>query len=689
MAQYSDKQIEEYLKKKKKREEKRTRRRSVTVDQKNRQRLSVVFALIMIVMVYLIFKDAWWQVVRADDLQVKATEMQTVDTSLDPVRGNIYDSNMKALAQTVTEYQLYGYTNELYRADGISQSEKKENVRKLAEITGKDQADIEKALKGKENPVLLADGLKQSQIKKANKEFGNSIVVKTKVTRSYPNGAFAAQLLGGVNSDNNGLMGLEYEYNSTLSGVKGRVIRNTDSQGNPLATSSSKYYATKDGDSLVTSIDEVIQHYVEDALAQGMKDTEAESISCIVMNPRTGDILAMASTPNYNPNDPYRPSSDDDYNSFKNLSTKEQSDYLSRMWTNSIVSGVYEPGSTFKLITASAALDTGSATMNSRYYCDGAINVDGTMLHCWNNSHHGLQDIKEAVGNSCNPALAKVALDLGAVKLYRYIDLFGFNQKTNVDLPGEGTAIIKNTKNMNNVDLATTGYGQGIAVTPLQLLTAVNSLGNDGVLMKPKVVQKIVDKKGKTVKNFPDVAVRQVIAKETDDQMRDIMEYYVSDADGTSAYIPGYRVGGKTGTANIPENGGYSEDSVTSFVAMAPMDDPQISVLVLVRKPSKGEFGATTAGPIVKNILEKTLVYKGVERKYNSREEAALSKSEVTVPDVTNTDSQEALKKIQAAGLNVKSVPAGQEKTSFSVVDQYPKAGTKAVKGTTVYLYSK
>ena len=211
MAQYSDKQIEEYLKKKKKREEKRTRRRSVTVDQKNRQRLSVVFALIMIVMVYLIFKDAWWQVVRADDLQVKATEMQTVDTSLDPVRGNIYDSNMKALAQTVTEYQLYGYTNELYRADGISQSEKKENVRKLAEITGKDQADIEKALKGKENPVLLADGLKQSQIKKANKEFGNSIVVKTKVTRSYPNGAFAAQLLGGVNSDNNGLMGLEYE----------------------------------------------------------------------------------------------------------------------------------------------------------------------------------------------------------------------------------------------------------------------------------------------------------------------------------------------------------------------------------------------------------------------------------------------------------------------------------------------
>lgn len=689
MANYTDDEIKKIIEKRKKRSARSKLRRSKTVSFSNRQRLSVIFALMAVVMSFLIFKTAWWQVVRADDLQVKAAEMQTTDTSLDPVRGNIYDSNMKALAQTVTEYQLYGYTNELYRADGLSKSKRDSNIQKLAEITGKDASDIEKALKGKDNPALLADGLKQSQIKKAQKEFGSAVVVRTKVTRSYPNGAFAAQLLGGVNSDNSGLMGLEYQYNSTLAGVKGRFIRSTDSQGNPLATASSKYYETKDGDSLVTSIDEVIQHYVEDALAQGMEDTGADSISCIVMNPRTGDVLAMASTPNYDPNNPYRPSSDEDYNSFKVMSTSEQSDYLSRMWTNSIVSGVYEPGSTFKLITAAAALDTGSATTSSRYYCNGAIDVDGTTLHCWSSAGHGSQDLKEAVGNSCNPALATVAMNLGAQKFYRYIDLFGFNQKTNIDLPGEGTAIIKNANSLSKVDLATTGYGQGIAVTPIQLLTAINALGNDGVLMQPKVVQKIVDSNGKTVKSFSDVAVRQVVAKETADQMREIMEYYVSDGGGTSAYIPGYRVGGKTGTANIAENGGYSDDKVTSFVAMAPMDDPQISVLVLVRRPTKGEFGADTAGPIIKNILEKTLVYKGVERKYNSKEEASMAQSEVTVPDVTNTDSQEAIKKLQGQGLSVKSVPSGQESTSFSVVDQYPKAGTKVVKGSTVYLYSK
>jgi len=465
------------------------------------------------------------------------------------------------------------------------------------------------------------------------------------------------------------------------------VVRTTDIYGNALSVGSSKYYSPQNGDSLVTSIDEVIQHYVEDALAEGMDDTGAESITCIVMDPRTGDILAMASTPSYDPNNPYTPSGDE-AKKFKSLSTKEKSAYLSRMWTNPAVSGLYEPGSTFKLITSSSAIESGTTTDSSRYNCPGYINVDGTKLNCWSPVPHGTQNITEAVGNSCNPALARVALDMGKINFYKYIDIFGFTQKTRVDLPGEADPIIKNKNNVSNVDLATMGYGHGIAISPIQLMTAINSLGNDGIMMQPKVVKEIIGPDGKVKKVIKNRRLRQTVSKSTADKMRSIMEYYVSDGGGTSAYLAGYRIGGKTGTANIAENSGYSEQTIASFIAMAPMDDPQVSILVMVTRPKKSIYGAANAGPIVKKILEKTLVYKGIERKYSKSEESALAKAEISVPDVKGLNSSEAISKITAAGLKAKKMPEGTG-DSFVVIDQYPKKGDKIAKGGTVYIYSK
>lgn len=654
----------------------------------NKQRLSVGFLLILGLFTLLVFRLAYWQIVRADDLHVKAAEMQKVDTALEPVRGAIYDANKKTLAQTVTEYELYGYSLNLYKSDALKEDEKEANVTKLAEITGKDADSIRKTMKGKDNLVKLAGGMDQAAVKSAQKTFGENIVVKTKVSRAYPNGAFAASLLGFVNEDNSGRVGLEYQYNSLLSGVKGRVVKTTDSQGNALANGSSKFYEAQDGCSVVTTVDEVIQHYVEDALAEGMEDTQAESITCIVMDPKTGNVLAMASTPSFDPSSPYKPSDAESQKAFKKMSTSDQSDYLSKMWTNPAVSGIYEPGSTFKLITAASALDSGTATDSSSYSCPGSINVAGTTLNCWSPTPHGTQNLTEAVGNSCNPALARVSLDMGRDNFYRYIRLFGFMNKTGIDLPGEGTSIVKDKNGLTAVDLATTGYGQGVAVTPLQILTAINALGNDGKLMRPKVVKQILDADGKVKSTVKDAKVRQVISRGTADKMRAVMEYYVTKGGGTSAYIPGYRVGGKTGTANIAEGGSYSEQTVASFVAMAPMDDPKVSILVMVTKPKKSIYGAANAGPIVKKILEKTLVYKGVERKYSSDEEAQMAKSAVSVPDVTGTDSQSAISKIKAAGLVPKAMPEGTS-GSFHVIDQYPKAGDKASKGATVYLYSE
>ena len=652
----------------------------------NRSRIALGFCIILLTLFALMIRMGYWQIVRADELRIMATEMQKVDTEISPARGSIYDSRMNVLAESVTEYELYAYSQNLYKSDEIKQPVKVSNVAILSELTGKSREDIQTILSGEENLVLLADGLTKDNVDDARRAFGSNVVVKTKISRYYPNETFAAQVLGGVDANNNGRSGLEYQYETELAGVKGRTLMTTDINGDTL-TNSSSYYKAKDGYNLVTTIDSVIQNFVEDALNKGMKDTGADAITCIVMNPKTGDVLAMATTPGYDPNKSNAPSDPKEKEAFDKMTTQQQSDYLSRMWTIRGISDVYEPGSTFKLITAAAALDSAHADDRSHYNCSGSIKVANYNLHCL--YVHGGENLKEAVGNSCNPALAQVAMDTGGETLYNYIDLFGFDDKTGIDLPGETNSIVKDPSNMSIVDLATTGYGQGIAVTPLQILCAINSFGNDGVLMKPKIVKKIVDDKGNTVKEFEDVKVRQGVSEPTVEKMKDIMEYYVSDAGGTTAYIPGYRVGGKTGTANYVEGSKYSQGTNTSFVVMAPMDDPMISMICIVYRPTKKQYGAFTAGPIVQEITDKTLQYLGVEKSYSKGEEKKIKKEKVKVPDVTGMDSKDAIAKLKANDLKYIIMPESDEKNSFVVVDQYPKAGNKVDKNTAVYIYSE
>ena len=660
---------------------------SEIITSRNRNRLALGFGVILALLFALIFRMGYWQIYKSDELKVLAADMQKVDTEIAPVRGAIYDSRMNTLAETVTEYELYAYAQYIYKDESISADDKAKRILRLSHITGKDPAEIKALLEGDENLVLLGEGLTRQQVEAAENEFEGDVIVKTRSARYYPNGAFAAQVLGGVNKDNAGRSGLEYEYNSTLSGIKGRTVRTTDNNGDTLSNSKTRYYKAQDGYGIVTTIDSVIQHFVEDALVTGMKKTGADAITCIVMDPKTGDILAMATTPEYDPNESNEPSDPKEKAKFKKMTDKEKTEYLSNMWKITAVSDVYEPGSTFKLIAAAAALDSGSANEKSTYKCTGAIKVGGYYLHCL--FTHGKESLKEAVGNSCNPALAQVALDMGADTFYNYIDLFGFNDLTGVDLPGEGLSIVKDPATMSDVDLATTGYGQGIAITPLQILCAVNSLGNKGVLMKPKIVDRIVDSDGKVVEEIPDTEVRQVISEDTAAEMCDIMEYYVSDAGGTTAYIPGYRVGGKTGTANRVENKKYSEATNTSFVAMAPMDDPVISMICIVYRPTKVQYGAYTAGPIVKEITEKSLEYLGVERKLTKEEKKAAQKNTVEVPDVTGMDSKDAIRNIEHYGLKYTVIPEDHSGQSFVVVDQYPKAGTSVEKDSVVYIYSE
>ena len=653
----------------------------------NRSRLLFGFLLLLLLMSILIIKMGYLQIYKSDELKEKALAMQKIDTEIDPVRGSIYDSRMNVLAETSTEYELYGYTQYMYKDSTVSLTEKEVLLNNLVKITGEDKKDLLKKLEGKENLVLLGGRLTKDEVDKAQKLWGSNVIVKTKVSRYYPNKTFAAQLLGGVNEENTGRTGLEFEYNTELAGVKGRTVRTTDIEGNTLADSNGKYYQAKDGYSLVTTLDSVVQHYVEDAIQHGMKRTGASGITCIVTNPNTGEILAVAQTPEYDPNDSYRPADDAEYKNFKKLNSEKQTEYLSKMWTLKPVSHVYEPGSTFKLIATAAALESGKATMKSTYYCGGSIRVADANLKCL--QHHGTQSLKVAVAHSCNAAFARVALNMGADTFYNYIKLFGFNDLTGVDLPGEGYSIVKNPEWMGPVDLATTGYGQGIAVTPIQMISAVNACANGGYLYQPRVVDKVIDKNGKTVKKYKDVLIRQVISKETSDLLKEIMEYYPTQVGGNQAYIPGYRVGGKTGTANIPEAGKYSNYTDCSYVAMAPMDDPQISVLVIVQRPTKTEYGNMSAGPIVKEILEKSLMYLGVERKYTKKEAKAAKKEKISVPKVKGMDSKDAVKLLTSKGFDYQFVPETKDDKSFVVTDQYPKSGTKVTKKSVVYLYSE
>ena len=353
------------------------------------------------------------------------------------------------------------------------------------------------------------------------------------------------------------------------------------------------------------------------------------------------------------------------------------------MWRNPIVSDTYEPGSTFKLITASSALEEKVISTTDTFTCNTKITVAGVTLHCWSTRDHGTQTIKQALGNSCNPVLAAVAGKMGAETFYKYIDLFGITEKTGVDYPGETGSIMYNLDDVGPVELATIGYGQSISLTPIQLLTAVCAIGNDGILLQPRYVKSLTDSDGKVVKEFKKKEVRRVLSEETAAEMREAMEYVVSDGGAGAAKITGYRIGGKTGTANKVEDGKYGNYYYSSFLGMAPMDDPQIAILVVVDSPKGSYYGSLTAGPIAKSILQDTLRYMNIEPQYTEEEMAAIEGNYTIVPDVVGKEYSEAAGII--AGQNLGYTKRDGASEDFIVAAQYPAAGTKVKRGSSVY----
>lgn len=659
---------------------------------KSKKNLIVIMMIVFVCIAALCLRLGWIQIVRSSEYSEKAIEQQTSDTPIEAERGTIYDTHGNELAVSATCYTIWARPTDV--KSGKTEKEKNESVEKtvnvLAETTGLEEDEVRELVTLEQSIVKIKKGIDKDAADKIRKASLSGIEIAEDTQRSYPLGAFAAHTLGSVTDDNVGLSGLELQYNTYLSGVSGRWINYTDTGGNRLSYGKEKYYQAEDGCSIVTTLDQAIQHYTEKALERVMKKTSADRVMAIVMDPKTGDILAMAQNPDFDLNDPKTPTSKSEQEKLENMSDSEKVEYWNKMWRNSLISDVYEPGSTFKLLTTSIALEEGVTDINSTYNCSGSIQVAGETIHCWAYPNaHGSQSLKEAVGNSCNPVFVQLATKIGIEKFYDYMATFGITGTTGIDFPGEGTALLQSEENAGSVGLATIGFGQGVAVTPIQLITAVSSLGNNGKMMKPRLVKELKDANGKTVETFDTEIVRQVVSEETASEMCDIMEYVVEEGGGGNAKVPGYRVGCKTGTADkINEAGtGYSGDTYSSCIAMAPIDDPKVAVLLIVDSPKGVHYGSVTAAPGVKQILSDTLRYMNISPDKKSQEKANAKK--VTVPDVVGKNVSDAIGILGGDSLSYDTDKKAMKKENFVVIKQYPAAGTKVKKGSKVYLYNK
>ncbi|MBR0597070.1 PASTA domain-containing protein [Clostridiales bacterium BAD-6] len=619
-----------------------------------------------------------------------AVEQQTRDVPIPAKRGVIYDRNGKELAISAVTNSIWARPGVIKNADSdeksAAQLDKTAGV--LAEILEMDKNKVLETISQNRSLVKVAKYVDKEKADKIREQGLKGIEIAEDVKRYYPLGAFASHLIGSTTDDNRGLSGLELKYDKYLSGVPGRWIKNTDRDGDSLSYGVEKYFQAENGLNLVLTIDEVIQHYMEKALETVQANTQADRVISIMMDPKTGDILAMGMTPDFDPNNPRVPLNPEAAAYVDSLSDKEKLDYWNAMWRNPMVSDTYEPGSTFKLLTTAIALEEGVTSLDDRFVCTGSIMVAGQKLKCWRSYNpHGAQNLVEAVGNSCNPVFVTLAQRVGADKYYDYLELFGLRDKTGIDYPGEGYAILQNEDTAGPVGLATMSYGQGIAVTPIQLITAVSALGNEGKLMQPRLVKELRDDDGNVIQSFDTKVVRQVVSKQTAEEMCLIMEAVVGEGGGATAKIPGYRIGGKTGTANKAQGGGYSNETYSSFIGMAPMDDPQIAILLVVDNPKGVKFGSQTAAPGVKLILEETLRYLNIQPSYSQEEIESMQNQLAVVPDVTNKLFSEAIDLISKSSLNYAISPANSDGEDFTVVDQYPKAGEKMPQGGTVYLY--
>ena len=497
----------------------------------------------------------------------------------------------------------------------------------------------------------------------------------------YPYHTLASHIIGNVNSDGDGLVGLELYFNELLKGTPGLNHVTTDVYGRQLAYGEDVLTAPVNGDSIKLTIDDSIQFFVEERLEEAMTQHEAKSVSAIIMDPKTGEIISLASKPDYNLNEPRAKGEDIDEATWNAMTSDEKFEYWNKTWKNKIISDTYEPGSTFKALIAAIALEEKLISLDSTFFCNGFKEVNGVKLHCVSYPEgHGHQTFVQAFVNSCNPAFIEIGQKIGKDLMYEYFDKFGLFSKTNISLPAEANSLPIAKEKVGPVELATISYGHGINLTMIQMIRTLSALVNGGYLLEPQIVSEVIDQDGNVVSTFEKKVVSQIISEETSSSIRTLLESAVKSGGGKKAYIEGIRVGGKSGTSQkFTENGYEDEVVVVSFVGIAPIDDPQYVVLVVVDEPKDEFLGSLVAAPIVKNILEDILRYKNIVP--NVTEE-----KEIIVPNLVGITLEEAQAILDGLDLTYSVTPLGVEDVTIKVTDQFPEANTKVSSNSIVIL---
>ncbi len=632
-----------------------------------RRRIALSLVLFLVLFFALAAQLFKLQILEAEELQRRAQTQWTSQSVIAPRRGSILDRSGRVLAISATAYTASVSPRQVADAKAFA--------RILAPILDMDESAIRKKAEDKsKGGVVLKRQLSRdtaqqlrtmlSEQSSAGSNALDGLYLEEDARRYYPMGAFASQLIGLTSIDGVGQAGLEASLDKYLSGKAGSVLSEIDGRGRRLSYGESEYIPSVDGGNVTLTIDASIQSFVEQAAREAISVNRAKAVRVLVMDPKTGEILAMCSKPDFDLNDPPR----------------DDVEKLNALLRNRVITDAYEPGSTFKIVTTSSALDAGVTSVGDRFYCSGTVVVDGSRIHCWDDAH-GAEDLAQGLQNSCNPVFVELALRLGIERFYRYMEGFGLGMVTGVDIPGEGTGILIDEAKVKRVDIARIGFGQSVAVTPLQLLTAACAAINGGNLMKPYVVKEVRDASGNMVERAAPTVMERPISEKTSATMRRLLELVVEKGGGRNARIEGYRIGGKTGTAQVYVNGVVSTDThIGSFLGFAPADDPKVALLVIVDEAGKRpDFGAVTAAPFARDILQKTLNYLGYAPLTDRKTEEPA-----TVPDVTGKTVDEAEKALKDANLDC--LVSGE---NGRVVEQMPAPGAHMARESLVMLYLK
>jgi stage V sporulation protein D (sporulation-specific penicillin-binding protein) len=626
-----------------------------------RKRLTFVLLAGFFVFLVLIFRLGFIQFALSDMLTERAKNSWNREIPFEPKRGEIVDRNGVALATNMSAPTVYVVPRQIKNPADTAE--------KLANVLNANVQDVYQQITKKSSMERLKSGRKITNEKAKEVENLNlpGVYIAEDSKRYYPFGDYLSHVLGFTGIDNQGLTGLELSYDKELSGAKGSVQFYSTAKGERMKNMPDDFQEPVNGYNLVLTIDSQIQTIMERELDNAEAKYNPDGLLAIAMNPNNGEILGMASRPNFDPSD------------FQNVAPEIYNRNIP-IWST------YEPGSTFKIITLAAALEEGKVNLEKdRFYDSGHVEVGGTQLHCWKRGGHGSQTFLEVVQNSCNPGFIEMGQRLGKDTLFKYIHNFGFGQKTGIDLEGEGTGILFPLDKVGPVELATTAFGQGVSVTPIQQVAAVSAAINGGTLYQPYVAKQLVDSQTNEVvmKKSP-VAKRKVISEKTSEQIRYALESVVAQGSGKKAFIEGYRVGGKTGTAQKAQGGRYLENNyILSFIGFAPADDPQIVVYVAVDNPKNAiQFGGQVAAPIVGNIIEDSMRVLGVEQRKNQLEKKVtwLDTPMIEVPNLVGLEKNEIVNQL----FNLKLDISGE---GDKIVKQAPDPGTKVEEGSTIRIY--